>query len=112
MGRATCRIEEGVQRMPTTVAKAADIAPGQMGTYRADGNQIDIANIDGQFFGFDDVCTHIGCSLYDGSLTGTVITCPCHGSQFEVTTGAVVSGPAREPVKTYPVQKVGDDLQV
>jgi nitrite reductase/ring-hydroxylating ferredoxin subunit len=98
--------------MATTVAKVADLAPGQMGAYRADGNQIDIANVDGEFFGFDDICTHIGCSLSDGSLDGSTVTCPCHGSQFDVKTGAVVSGPARQPIKAYPVQIVGEELQV
>ena len=98
--------------MATTVGKAAAVTNGQMASFRVDGNQVDIANVDGQFYGFDDICTHIGCSLSDGSLTGTIVTCPCHGSQFDVRTGEVVSGPARSPIKTYPVQQTGEDLQV
>src|SRR5438067_9039512 len=97
--------------MPT-IAKASDIALGTMATVRIDGKQIDIANVDGAYFAFDDICTHIGCSLYDGSLTGTIVTCPCHGSQFDVTTGAVVNGPARRPIETYPVQLAGDEIQI
>jgi nitrite reductase/ring-hydroxylating ferredoxin subunit len=60
--------------------------------------KIAVANVGGELHGFDDTCTHRGCSLAQGTLEGTVVTCPCHGSQFDVTTGAVVRGPATEPV--------------
>ena len=59
-----------------------------------------------------DTCTHLGCSLAEGSLGGTIVTCPCHGSQFDVTTGDVVRGPAREPVGSYPVRLEGDALRI
>jgi nitrite reductase/ring-hydroxylating ferredoxin subunit len=64
----------------------------------SDGRKIAVANVGGELHGFDDTCTHRGCSLAQGTLDGTVVTCPCHGSQFDVTTGAVVLGPATEPV--------------
>lgn len=60
--------------------------------------KVAVANVDGTLHAFDDTCTHRGCSLADGTLDGTIVTCPCHGSQFDVTTGAVVRGPAAEPV--------------
>jgi nitrite reductase/ring-hydroxylating ferredoxin subunit len=41
-----------------------------------------------------DRCSHRGCSLSDGELDGHVIRCPCHGSQFDIRTGAVLHGPA------------------
>ena len=98
--------------MATTVGKAGEITLGSMATFRVDGKQVDVANIDGAFYAFNDICTHIGCSLYDGALAGTIVTCPCHGSQFDVTTGAVVNGPARRPIETYPVQLAGDEIQI
>ena len=48
-------------------------------------------------------CTHRGGPLSQGRLDGSTITCPLHGAQFDVTTGAVLRGPAQEPLKTYPV---------
>jgi len=45
-------------------------------------------------------------------LDGTIVTCPCHGSQFDVTTGAVVHGPAQRPIRSRLVQVEGEDLLV
>src|SRR5262249_35609186 len=61
---------------------------------------------------FDDTCTHRGCSLASGKLDGTTVTCPCHGSQFDVTSGAVVRGPATRPVRSRLVEVKGNDLLV
>ena len=44
----------------------------------------------------------------EGALDGSTVTCPWHGSQFDVCTGAVRRGPAREPLETYPVTVEGD----
>ena len=46
----------------------------------------------GQYQGFSAVCTHVGCILSE--VTNGTIDCPCHGSEFKITTGAVVTGPA------------------
>ena len=58
----------------------------------------------------DDTCTHAGCSLADGELHGTTVTCACHGSQFDVASGAVLRGPARLPVRSRSVRAEGPDL--
>ena len=98
--------------MATTVAKVGDIAPGKMANVRVGGESLVVANVEGGLYAFSDICTHIGCSLHDGRLDGPTVICPCHGSEFDVTTGAVLRGPARDPIKTYPVQIVGDELQL
>ena len=48
----------------------------------------------------------------EGTLEGTVVTCGCHGAQFDVTTGAVLAPPALEPVKAYPLHVDKDNLVV
>ncbi|MGH3119293.1 MAG: Rieske (2Fe-2S) protein, partial [Gaiellales bacterium] len=58
------------------------------------------------------VCTHRQCPLAKGDLEGTIVTCPCHGSQFDVTSGAVLSGPAEESVPSYPVRIEDDAIQI
>ena len=88
-----------------TVGSAADIKPGDIAAFDVEGARIAVANADGRFFAFDDGCTHEQCSLSaDGTLEGTVVTCTCHGAQFDVTTGAVLAPPATEPVKAYPLR--------
>ena len=52
---------------------------------------------------FRDVCPHDGASLADGALDGRIVTCPRHGSQFNVCTGARLRGPADYPIRTYRV---------
>jgi len=48
-------------------------------------------------------CTHRGGPLNEGKFDGSTVTCPWHGSQYNVCTGALLRGPATEPVKTYRV---------
>jgi 3-phenylpropionate/trans-cinnamate dioxygenase ferredoxin subunit len=88
-----------------TVARTADIKPGELAAFDVAGIRIAIANADGRFFAIDDTCTHEQCSLAEeGTLDGTVVTCGCHGAQFDVTTGHVLAPPAPEPVKSYPLR--------
>lgn len=47
-----------------------------------------------------------------GSATGTTIMCQCHGSEFDITTGAVVSGPAPQPLNVYDVQVVDGSIRI
>lgn len=87
-----------------TVGSAAAIKPGELAAFEVNGVRVAVANADGRFFAIDDTCTHEQCSLAaEGTLEGTVVTCGCHGAQFDVTTGAVLAPPAPEPVKTYPI---------
>jgi nitrite reductase/ring-hydroxylating ferredoxin subunit len=56
--------------------------------------KVAVANVGGTFYASDYTCTHLGCSLAEGDLEETTLTCRCHGSQFDVSSGAVVWGPA------------------
>jgi nitrite reductase/ring-hydroxylating ferredoxin subunit len=96
----------------TTVGKADDVPEGEMRSYQIGGEDIAVANVGGTLHAFGDVCTHAHCSLSEGDLDGTTVTCACHGSQFDVTSGDVRSGPATEPVSSYAVRAEGDELRI
>lgn len=94
------------------VAATAEIGAKDLTAFEVDGERIAVANVGGSFHAFGNTCTHRQCFLALGVLEGTVVTCPCHGSQFDVTTGAVLRGPAVEPVRSYDARVDDDALQV
>jgi nitrite reductase/ring-hydroxylating ferredoxin subunit len=96
----------------TSIGKQGDLPPGAVRAFQVEGRSVAIANVDSQLYAFDDVCTHRGCSLSDGSLNGIFITCPCHGSVFRMTDGTVAGGPAQIDVETYTVQVVDGEIMV
>lgn len=96
--------------MLVRIGSSKDIALGQMRAFDLDGTKVTVANANGNLYAFDNTCTHMGCSLANGKLDGTTVTCPCHGSQFDVTTGAVIRGPASRPVRSHAVKVEGEDL--
>ena len=92
------------------VAEIAQIPPGTARVVRAQGKMLALYNVDGNFYATDNTCTHVGGPLGEGRLDGSVITCPWHGSRFEVKTGQVVGPPARRPVATIPVHVEGTSV--
>jgi 3-phenylpropionate/trans-cinnamate dioxygenase ferredoxin subunit len=95
-----------------TAARTSDIPIGQVREFTVDGIAIAIANVDGAFYAIDDVCTHDGGPLGEGTLVGDQVECPRHGARFDVRTGAVKALPAVLPVHTYPVRVEGDEIKV
>ena len=63
-------------------------------------------------FAFSDHCTHKGGPLSDGALVGCTVQCPWHGSQFDIRTGRVVSGPAQEKIDTCALEIRGGEVYV
>jgi nitrite reductase/ring-hydroxylating ferredoxin subunit len=94
-----------------TVTDAAGL-DAELAAFEVKGTRIAIANVDGTFYAFDDTCTHLQCSLAEGDLEETVVTCPCHGSRFDVRTGALLRGPAQEPVRSYQLRVENGAVQV
>jgi 3-phenylpropionate/trans-cinnamate dioxygenase ferredoxin component len=76
--------------------------------------RISVARIDGRLYAFDDLCTcgHEPCPLSGGLLTEGTVMCQCHGSRFDLTTGAVLSGPATAALRVYDVQEIDGEVQI
>jgi nitrite reductase/ring-hydroxylating ferredoxin subunit len=67
-----------------------------------------VFNVAGTFCATQANCTHRQDPLSKGKLDGSTVTCAWHGSQFNVCTGAVLRGPAKDPLKTYRVIVEGE----
>jgi nitrite reductase/ring-hydroxylating ferredoxin subunit len=100
----------GIEKMFVRIGSARDVAEGQMRVFDVSGTKVNVASTGSHLYAFDDTCTHQGCSLANGELEGTTVTCACHGSQFDVSSGAVLRGPAERPVRSRSLQVAGDDL--
>src|SRR6187200_699294 len=76
--------------------------------------RISIARVGDRLYAFDDLCTCAdqSCPLSGGLLTGTTIMCQCHGSRFDLASGAVVSGPATDALSVYEVREVEHGIEV
>ena len=99
-----------------TVAPSDAVADGSVVPYYLGDRKlrVSIARVGDRLYAFDDLCTCSAapCPLSGGLLTGTTVMCQCHGSRFDIATGAVVTGPATEALHVYEVQEAGGDLQI
>jgi 3-phenylpropionate/trans-cinnamate dioxygenase ferredoxin subunit len=108
------------------VSKEGELKDGAMKAVDAAGREILLARVGGKYYAADNRCPHMGGKLDQGKLEGTVVTCPRHGSQFDLSDGHVVrwlktSGviskvgkalkPSR-PLTIYEVKAEGDRILV
>ena len=96
----------------TAVMGEAEVPDGGLTKGEAGGVPVLLAKVDGRVYALDDTCVHAGCSLAGGSLSGTVVTCPCHGSQYDVRDGRVLNGPATMNEPSYEVKIVEGVVEV
>ena len=93
------------------VAGTSDVKPGSGIVAEINGNAIAIFCVDGAYYAIDNTCVHRGGPLGEGDVEGDVVTCPWHGWQFNVKTGACVNNPAAK-VTSYQVTVEGPDIKV
>ena len=82
----------------------ADLRGGEMITREAGGREILVCRTRDGVFAIDGQCSHAEARLCEGRLRGTRVICPLHGAAFDVRSGAVLRGPARQPIRAYPVR--------
>ncbi|MFF8636428.1 Rieske (2Fe-2S) protein [Streptomyces pilosus] len=86
---------------PVELGPESEVAAGGAKLYR-DHNVVVSRGADGTLKAYDTLCTHAGCPI--NKLDGTQLICPCHGSEFDVTTGKVLREPAVAPLKPLTVE--------
>ena len=93
------------------VAKASDIPAGGAKVVEVGGKAIAVFNCEGQFYAIANTCQHRGGPLGEGALSGKTVTCPWHGWEYDVTTGACTFDPSVKN-QTFQVKVEGDDVLV
>jgi Rieske Fe-S protein len=97
----------GATATGTVLAAASEIPVGGGKIFTA-AKVVVTQPVSGQYLGFSAVCTHVGCILSE--VANGTIDCPCHGSEFKITTGAVVTGPAPSPLPKKEIKVVNGQV--
>ena len=94
------------------VAAVSDLADGEMRQVSADGHDVLLSRVAGDFHACTAFCTHYGAPLATGVLDGTTVVCPWHHAAFDVASGALCQPPALDALRTFEVRVEGDDVLV
>lgn len=95
------------------VATLDEIPEGGSRLVEIDDVRIALFNLEGTIHAIEDVCTHDGGPLVEGTIVNEYqVQCPRHGARFDIRTGEAVSFPAFEPTNTYAVRVEGNDVWV
>lgn len=92
------------------VAGTADVQPGHGMVAEVNGKTVAVFNVDGAFHVIDNTCLHRGGPLGEGEVEGSVVTCPWHGWQYDMTTGVCLKNPSAK-VSVYEVKVDGPDVK-
>jgi 3-phenylpropionate/trans-cinnamate dioxygenase ferredoxin subunit len=94
------------------VAKVSEIPDPGRKIVEVDDQLVVVIHTAGHWYAIDDVCTHDGGPLGEGTLDGYSIACPRHGAKFDVRTGAALTMPATRPTGVHEVKIEGDNVLV
>ncbi|MEV5487314.1 Rieske (2Fe-2S) protein [Streptomyces bobili] len=106
LGTAACSPTGGTTAPATPTAPVelgadGELAEGGARLYR-DHNVVVSRSASGELKAYSSICTHAGCPI--NKLDGTTLICPCHGSEFDATSGEVLKAPATVPLNALPVR--------
>ena len=92
-------------------ARVAEIPAGSIKEVQVAGTPVALANVGGKLYAINNTCLHRGGPLGQGQLEGSVVTCPWHGWQFDVTTGSCLTDPSYR-IRKYDAKIEGDRVLV
>ncbi|HEY8019330.1 MAG TPA: Rieske 2Fe-2S domain-containing protein [Actinomycetota bacterium] len=96
-----------------TVGRSDEVPEGEATAFAVDDREIAVARVGGALYAFDDICSHRRCNLaLGGEIEGTTITCECHGSVFDMVTGAPENPPATAPIAVFGVREADGQIQI
>jgi 3-phenylpropionate/trans-cinnamate dioxygenase ferredoxin subunit len=92
------------------VGSLLEFEEGRLRRFIIDGRDIILVKHNGQIFALDDLCTHDGGNLSDGSIKDSDLVCPRHGARFDIKTGAPTGMPAVAGISTYEIKIENDQI--
>ncbi|GAB4570551.1 MAG: hypothetical protein Kow0077_04910 [Anaerolineae bacterium] len=95
-----------------TVARVEELGPGEREVYDIAGYWVAVFNVDGNYYAFEDACTHDDGPLAEGDLEGFEIICPRHGARFDIRTGEALTPPAITPTRRFQVRVADGNVQL
>ena len=102
--------------MPTPpfqkIARSEDLVEGKGRPYQLDGHRIALVRHEGIVYALDDLCPHADASIAFGPVENGCIACPWHYAEFDLRTGAVLSGPSPRGIRTYKVREADGEVEI
>ena len=93
-----------------TKAEFEDLEGGKL--VEVSGQKIAMFILGGKYYAIENACPHRGGPLAEGMVAGDEVICPWHGSRFNIKSGAFLTPPAQQGVKSLPVRVAGNDVEV
>jgi nitrite reductase/ring-hydroxylating ferredoxin subunit len=94
------------------IAEVKEIPTDAMRLFEAEGREVLVVNVGGQFYAFENRCPHMGYPLYFGSLGGQVLTCGFHYAKFDIKTGKSLGAVTEKSLRMFDVKIKDDDVLV
>ncbi len=94
------------------LAKTADVPENRVSCVEINGHYVVLSQVQGEFYAVQNKCSHAEQSFDTGRVRGHKLLCPLHGAIFDIRDGSVLSAPAFQPIKSYPLKVNGEDILI
>lgn len=88
------------------------VPENKVSCFELDGQSIAVARVKGEFYAVINKCSHAEQTFENGRVRGYKLICPLHGAIFDIRDGSVLSPPAFNPIKTYPLKIEGEEIHI
>ncbi len=94
------------------LTKTTEVPENRVTSFEIKGHNVVLSQVKGEFFAVQNECSHARQSFDNGRVRGHKLLCPLHGAIFDIRDGSVLSAPAFQAIKSYPLKVEGDDILI
>ncbi|NIT13624.1 MAG: Rieske 2Fe-2S domain-containing protein, partial [Candidatus Dadabacteria bacterium] len=94
------------------VANISDVPAGTARSFIVENEVVAVFNINNNYYALKDQCSHMELPISDGIVQDGIVTCVHHGAEFDIETGEALCAPAYEPVESFQVKVVDNEIFV